>query len=139
MFQDFHGCGQNTSCDLRPWKLTRSLQPTTAVPFVFGGCRKFAALWLRRGSALRRLWLREVVRHRRTYDSLRTKTLNAPRIAGSCCRYDIRCTHARGGRSPQPAVTYAGRVSSRPLGGVHAFQPGPLFRFALGRLFATAA
>src|SRR6185369_1498673 len=75
-------------------------------------------------------------RQRRTHDSLRTKTLNAPRIAGSCCGCDIRGTHARGGRSQQPAAAYAGRVRSRPLGGVHGCQPGPLFRFALGRLLA---
>ena len=76
---------------------------------------------------------------RRTHDSLRTKTLNAPRIAGGCCRCEIRGAHARSGRSQQPAAAYAGRVRSRPLGGVHGCQPGPLLRFALGRLLATDA
>ena len=42
--------------------LTRSLQPTAAASSAFGGGEGFAALWLRRSLAPRRLWLREVVR-----------------------------------------------------------------------------
>src|SRR5436190_17175129 len=44
-------------------RLTRSLQPTTAAPFVVGDCRKFATPGFRWGLVPRRLWLREVVRH----------------------------------------------------------------------------
>ena len=46
--------------DRHQW-LTRSLQPTAAVPFAFDACRRFGAPRLRRGLVPRRLRLREVV------------------------------------------------------------------------------
>jgi hypothetical protein len=41
--------------------LTRFLQPTAAAPCVFNRTGRFTTLWLRRGVAPRRLWLREIV------------------------------------------------------------------------------
>jgi len=51
----------------------RSLQPTAAGPSVFGGWGRFASPSVRRSLALRRLWLREIVR-RQDHTIMKTTT-----------------------------------------------------------------